>query len=131
MLERSIASNINFYKGVIFCTRSRCSFGGVFKYLTHCTIKVHFDFQKYELLSDNVCLVRQDPNQSVMKSDMNVSKLRTPEVSKDVTVLAPGHMAPSGPTQQSTESAGPAKRKRQKSITGEVSGIFWHFKLDI
>ena len=43
-------------------------------------------------------------------------QIQTPGVSQELTVLAPGHMAPTGPAMEGQ----PSKRKRRKSASGEV-----------
>ena len=46
---------------------------------TVCYVHVKFCayvlFQRYDSLEENTCLVRQDPNQSVMKTQVDVTKV--------------------------------------------------------
>ena len=51
-----------------------------------------------------------------------IIQLKTPEVSSELTVLAPGHMAPAGPSVDSTGDA-KTKRKRRKSVDVSKSTI--------
>ncbi|KAL4237474.1 WD repeat-containing protein 43 [Mactra antiquata] len=61
-------------------------------------------------------LVREDPMTVRQRKDRNITKVQTPGVSKEMTLLIPGQMAPSLPTQESQ----PNKRKRKASV-GEMS----------
>ncbi|XP_053393117.1 WD repeat-containing protein 43-like [Mercenaria mercenaria] len=63
-----------------------------------------------------MCLVREDSMTVRHKKDSNVTKVKTPEVSKDMTVLVPGQMAPQPPTQ---EQAG--RRRKRKASVGEMT----------
>lgn len=64
-----------------------------------------------------MCLIREDPTKTTLTVDIETSKIKTTQVSKDVKVLAPGHIAPSGPSQSET---GGKKKKKRKMSTNEV-----------
>lgn len=80
-------------------------------------IKPVFEKLPYNSSQPEVCLEREDTMQSSLTSDTNVSKIKTPEVSKDLTVLAPGFMAPERPTQDETA----VKRKKRKLSVSEMT----------
>lgn len=48
-----------------------------------------------------------------------ILQVKTPEVSKDMTLLVPGQMAPQHPTQEQTTS-----RRKRKASVGEVVYCF-------
>ncbi|KAK3599161.1 hypothetical protein CHS0354_040999 [Potamilus streckersoni] len=70
---------------------------------------------KYVSSNPNVCLVRDDPSILIVRNEASISKVKTPEVSKNMTVLVPGYMAPSAPSQDERQ-----RRKRKPSV-GEMS----------
>lgn len=51
-------------------------------------------------------------------------QVRTPEVSKDMTLLVPGQMAPQQPTQEQATS-----RRKRKASVGEVTRYKYNYKL--
>ncbi|KAL5008350.1 hypothetical protein ScPMuIL_013931 [Solemya velum] len=71
--------------------------------------KIPFDKSKPE-----VCLVRDDPMSNVIRTESDISRVKTPSISKDMTLLTPGQIAPSGPLQQ-------GQRRKRKPSTTELS----------
>jgi len=80
-----------------------------------------FERHQYSSLNPSECFVRRDPRVSVVSMESSVSKVKTPVTSKDLTVLAPGHMTPSGPAQQTDTSQTKIRKKRKNSITAETT----------
>lgn len=78
-------------------------------------LKPTFEKVAYSTSEPEMCLVREDPMKSVYKKETSVSKVKTPDVSKEMTLLVPGQMAPSLPTQEQT-----TRRKRKTSV-GEMT----------
>lgn len=79
-------------------------------------LKPTFEKVTYSTSEPDMCLIRSDPMKSlVSKKDNNVAKVKVPEISKDLTVMVPGHMVPNLPTQESG-----ARRKRKTSV-GDMS----------
>ncbi|XP_076100373.1 WD repeat-containing protein 43-like [Mytilus galloprovincialis] len=75
-------------------------------------LKPTFERVRYNSADPVQCLIREDPRKVSLQTDRSLSKIQTPDVSKDSTVLVPGLMAPSGPSQE------PGRRsKRKPSIT--------------
>jgi len=71
-----------------------------------------------DLQRPRTCLIREDPGHAAPVSvTESVSKVRAVQVSKDLTVLTPSHMAPNAPVQADTTSstAMATKKKRRKS----------------
>ncbi|XP_041353730.1 WD repeat-containing protein 43-like [Gigantopelta aegis] len=81
--------------------------------LAHGTfLKPTFEKVVYDTSQPSVCLIRDDPTQTTLKKDSSLAKIRTPDVSKEATVLMPGHMVPREP----------ATRPRKRRIsTGELT----------
>ncbi|WAR18507.1 WDR43-like protein [Mya arenaria] len=79
------------------------------------SLKPTFEKVSYSTAEPELCLVREDPLKSLYKKDANVSKVKTPEVSKDMTYLVPSQLAPALPTQE------PASRRKRKVSVGEMT----------
>lgn len=77
-------------------------------------LKPTFEKVPYNSADPLQCLVREDPRKIMLSSDKSNSKIKTPDISKDCTVLIPGLMAPNGPSQ---EAAKRTKRNRKSSVT--------------
>ncbi|KAK3094081.1 hypothetical protein FSP39_023991 [Pinctada imbricata] len=76
-------------------------------------LKPTFEKIKYDNSNSNVCLLREDPRLSSIENQASISRIKTPNVSKDLTVLAPAVMVPTEPSEGTT-----AKRlKRKTSVT--------------
>ncbi|XP_064600554.1 WD repeat-containing protein 43-like isoform X2 [Liolophura sinensis] len=67
----------------------------------------------------DICLVREDSLSGAVKVESSLSKVKTPDVSKEVTELAPGVLVPSRPTQE--EPSVSAKRKKRKPSASEMT----------
>ncbi|XP_064622092.1 WD repeat-containing protein 43-like [Lineus longissimus] len=72
-------------------------------------LKPSIEKLEYGSLEQEVCLVRDDPSQTIVRQESEVTKIKTPDTSREVMQLAPGHMAPSQPTMTGS------KKKRRKS----------------
>ncbi|XP_046551150.1 WD repeat-containing protein 43-like [Haliotis rubra] len=78
-------------------------------------LKPTFEKVAYDPSQPEVCLIREDPLRTAFKKDGGVSKIRTPGVSKEATVLVPANMVPKDPSLSADK-----RRKRQNSV-GELT----------
>ncbi|XP_069117175.1 WD repeat-containing protein 43-like [Argopecten irradians] len=79
-------------------------------------LKPTFEKLPYKNTESDICLIRQDKSRVSLKvEESTVSKIKTPDVSKDMTVLVPELMAPSVP------SATPGRRQKRKTSTSEMT----------
>ncbi|XP_056022071.1 WD repeat-containing protein 43-like [Ostrea edulis] len=73
-------------------------------------LKPVFEKLVLDMSSSDVCLIREEPVLSSVKHQAEVSKLKMPGVSNDVTILAPENTVASGPSLKE-------KRKRKPSVS--------------
>ena len=66
-------------------------------------------------LEPETCLVRDDNRKGVVSLQAEISTVKTPKISKDVSILSPGTVAPNVPTR--TEDGGSSKEKRRRKST--------------
>ncbi|XP_046371992.2 WD repeat-containing protein 43-like [Haliotis rufescens] len=78
-------------------------------------LKPTFEKVAYDPSQPEVCLIREDPLRTAFKKDGGVSKIRTPSISKEATVLVPANMVPKDPSLSADK-----RRKRQNSV-GELT----------
>ncbi|XP_062597839.1 WD repeat-containing protein 43-like [Saccostrea cucullata] len=73
-------------------------------------LKPVFEKVALDMSSSDMCLIRDEPVLSSVKKQADVSKVKTPAVSNDVTVLAPENTVAIGPSLKE-------KRKRKPSVS--------------
>ncbi|OWF41846.1 WD repeat-containing protein 43-like [Mizuhopecten yessoensis] len=79
-------------------------------------LKPTFEKLPYKNTVSDICLIREEKSRGSLKvEEPTVSKIRTPDLSKDMTVLVPELMAPSVP------SIIPGKRRKRKSSASEMT----------
>ncbi|XP_071963272.1 WD repeat-containing protein 43-like [Antedon mediterranea] len=76
-------------------------------------------FENVIFSSGDVCLIRDDPSISQISQDKVADKIRKPLTSEEVTLLAPGNMAPTGPSQDTNSNN--LKQSKRKSLRTELS----------
>ncbi|XP_060063671.1 WD repeat-containing protein 43-like [Ylistrum balloti] len=80
-------------------------------------LKPVFEKLPYKNTDADICLIRQDKSRgSIQVEESTVSKIKTPAVSRDMTVLVPELMAPSVPSITAT-----GKRHKRKTSTSEMT----------
>ncbi|XP_060593577.1 WD repeat-containing protein 43-like [Ruditapes philippinarum] len=79
-------------------------------------LKPTFEKVTCSMSEPDMCLIREDSMSVRARKESNVTKVKTPEVSKDLTVLVPGQMTPIPPTQEQT-----GNRRKRKASVGEMT----------
>ncbi|KAI0215238.1 WD repeat-containing protein 43 [Lamellibrachia satsuma] len=77
-------------------------------------LKPTFENLPYKSFNSDTCLIRSDPSRTVLHAETSVSKVKTPAISKEATLLCPDYMDPTAPA-RTQEAVASRNKKRRKS----------------